>query len=609
MAITVLVIFPVLVILFLIGAIFFVLSLFRRTPPRKWEILTVGRLFFVAFIVLFSISTETKRQFIEENSLLERLSHLPVDMLSICWCLSAVGFQALLLDRPDALSAPAGQWREAFAGTWLLLASMVVVVADSVWLQWGALVVSGWLLCLILARNDRDKLATSGAGTYLVWLTVGDFLWLVGLVLLNQVWVAPGMSTLLAFEHETNLSPEQYNLSVTAFLFLVATFVMRCGLFPLMIWTRQVAVSWRNVAWVSVFGIGLSGALFLRWGVVFSQFEPIQMLLSGIGAMSVGLLGIMALARRSDEQFDGGPRRLLTVVSIQWGIVFIGCLALQPAFALSPVVSLLGLSATFLLGFLCLGFDALSREPASRSSGRILLLFAGAVCCGVLGQDQLADIVMKVAWPDGMNGWVMFGLVLVGCLFSTIALFREIQTQSISTLVKRDVAAFNQEDSTLKPPSWSILSWYSLVVVTLMLAPQVIYAVNDGLLWRHFSLAVPVVMAIGIVVARTWPDQLGGTSSNGSENLLQRLASAEFYAPKLIKFFVAAPVRLFAHLCKAFDRYMLTAFPHKLQAEFVRTVAESSTLVDEETSESIAVWQLLATLLCLLAGVFIAGLI
>ncbi|WP_437191758.1 hypothetical protein [Planctomicrobium sp. SH527] len=607
MATTVLVIFPVLFILFLAGAIFFVQSLFRTTPPRKWEISIVSKLFFLGFVVLFAISPETKRQMIGENSLLDRLSFLPFDMVSISWCISAIGFQALLLNRSDALSAPAGKWREAFAGTWLLLASMVVVVADSVWLQWGAMVVSGWLLCLILARNDRDESASSGAGTYLVWLTVGDFLWLVGLVLLNHVWLAPGMSTLLTFQHEPNLSPEQYNLSVTSFLFLVVTLVMRCGLFPLMVWGRQVAISWRNVAWVSVFGVGLSGALFLRWGVIFSQFEPIQMLLSGIGAMSVGLLGMMALVCQRDEHVDGGPRRLLTVVSIQWGIVFLGCIVLQPAIALSPIVNLLGLSATFLVGILCFEIDAMHLEPAKRSVGRFLLLFAGAVCCGILGQDQLADIVTKVAWPEGLNAWVMFGLVLVGSLFTTVALFREIQTQLATNFGDRDHAEADLTGTAQGTRSGGILAWYCVVLV-LIVAPAVAFVVGQGLLWRHFSLAVPVVMAIGIVVARTWPDQLGGaTPLNESGSLIQRLTSAEFYAPKLIRFFVAAPVRLFAHLCKAFDWYLLTAFPHKLPTEFVRTVAESSTLVDEETSESIAVWQLLAALLCLLAGVFIAS--
>src|SRR5690606_30069076 len=112
------------------------------------------------------------------NHLLHQLPILSLDWLGVCWCLLAGAGTFLLLHWPQPQETTAARFRESFTALGLFAASVLAVCADGVWLQWAGVMTTGWLLCLILARDDSRPQAMHGAGISLIWFTIADFFWL-----------------------------------------------------------------------------------------------------------------------------------------------------------------------------------------------------------------------------------------------------------------------------------------------------------------------------------------------------------------------------------------------------------------------------------------------
>ncbi|SFH58134.1 hypothetical protein [Planctomicrobium piriforme] len=523
---------------------------------------------------------------------LRSLPLLTPDWVAICGIgiSSLSGLLILSWPRPRAL--PAAAIREAWAGLWLAVAVTVTLLADGIWLQWASVVASSWLLSLILAQDDTDGDAAQGAGQCLVWLTVADFIWLCGLLTFGLVWVSPGVSNLTDQSQLQNLNLEQSALAVTGQTFLLISMILRCGLYPLMSWTRSAAISYRVAAWVTAFGLGQGLLLSLRWSPMLTFFAETQLLMAGLGGLSAVLLGLIAVSGAV------GPRRLLSVASAQIGLVWLGLAATPNSTNIPAAVP--GLAAVLLIVGLSLGLDEKQRGPSIVWCQRVLWAFALLLCCGLLGQEQLGEAVRKSEALHGLNPRVLLGTVLAGQLLTTIALFRELaDPASAATLRSR--------------PDLSTLGW---IFFAALLLCGVAGLVASPLLWFGtgriaFSLPIAssIVMLIGILAARNWSDRPANVPGEQLEqqSLLRRMTGVDFYIPTLIQLFILAPIRIVAQLSRFFDWFFLGQLVQKVPATLVQRIADSSTHADEETPESGTTWQLLAAAACLVAGILLAG--
>ncbi len=568
-----------------------------------WTVLGGG-----AFLSLGSLTGDWIRRQSDPNlstglvGFFQKLPILQPDWLSTSWC-ALSGISALLILHWPRHQLPVASFREAFAGLWLFAAGCLVISSDRIWLQWGGIVISGWLLCLILARNEQDQPAFHCAGICLLWFTVADFLGLFAMLYFQQVWFSPSISEMSNYSQLASLSGEQIALTVTGQTYLLVSLLLRCGLFPLMSWTRFAAIGCRDVAWMTVFGVGLSGAMVLKCSQMLNAFDEIHLLLVGLSMLSIVLLGLLAAFGTR------GPRRMLTLASIQIAIACIGVSA--PTESMNLAALLAGLSSLFLISMLSLSLEQLSSGERSLAGlpGSVLLI-AILLCCGFLGQEQLSVDVWSALWGPSFSPAVLLGTILTGQFLTTFALYRELSRPEIHASVGR-------QNVTI--PHYADLSRWGWIAFGILAVLGVVVLWGNLFLFQSPEqirplVSVPIVMTllmlIGVVNAGIWPDipvRKGPTSLRG--NVLQRMTQNDYYLPLLIGAITWFPTWSFSLFSRFLDRFVLTAWFHWIPRLLTRQLAVAANLTDEETSETQASKHLIAAALIMLAGIGLSTLI
>ncbi len=593
---TEMILLPLLMVPVLTGFQLLVASLFSPTRLRFetfWGIVSCS-----AFVTSASMMYDAWLQRQDENrvtGLIWTLHGLPwgnIDWLAACWCCVAGASTVLLLHWPRLRETPSGLYRENFAGLWLFAASVVAVCADGVWLQWGGQMLCSWLLCLVLTRQTQAERSGTRPGVLLLWFTAADFLWLFGLLFLSQVWKDPQISGMSNVEELKQLGQEQIALIVTAHLFLILSLILRCGLFPLMTWTRSTAGDYRDAAWTAIYSIGFGAALLLRWSPMFGIFRETHQLLTGLGAVSAVLLGIQAVFGVT------GPRRMLSLAAAQVGIIWVGQgLETAPAIASTGMAMMVMLLVTAL----CLGVEQL---PTPRHLSRIpiaIQLTACLLCCGLIGQEFLLNAAFGSEEIGPLHPMLLAGAILIAQILTATAVFSELQGLRGQDPPERvDLPA---EPNLVTRSGWVALGLVSLGVFTgvWFALPLILKVPLD-----RIQLPIPVVMSlatlIGLTVAWHWPDRPPSESAIPNRNSLRRLAQEDFALAPLFAVRIASTCSLVAWACLQMERSLFRPMVSKIPTRWLQQLTSVATLTEEDQSPSAVSWQLIAAIACMLIG-------
>src|SRR5690606_25708709 len=114
-------------------------------------------------------------------------------------------------------------------------------------------------------------------------------------------------------------------LVMAAGFWLLISLLLRCGLFPLMGWVGEMAISPRDVVWLIGFPLGMGLYLLLQWHPLLTNAAEQRTLTAGLAALSTLLLGVMAFTRKTRA------KRIIRVAGALMAFVWLGLSAFPPA--------------------------------------------------------------------------------------------------------------------------------------------------------------------------------------------------------------------------------------------------------------------------------------
>ncbi|WP_437226288.1 hypothetical protein SH661x_004505 [Planctomicrobium sp. SH661] len=520
------------------------------------------------------------------------------DSLAVCWLPASVVFLLSILNWPQAPGTfPEAKRREAWGGLLLVAAVQVVAISQNAWVQLGAISFSGWMLALVLGRETTDSERTRSAAGCLIWFTIADLLWLLGLASLGMVLPTTELHRIGDPTILNQLTAGGTALCDSALSLMVGSILLRCGMYPLLSWTAPAARNYRDAAWVIAFGFGPAMILLHRWFPLLLSFDATLLLLTGAGGLSAFILSLMAWGGAR------GPARMVHIASAQLGLIWLGLGA--NAAAAGERFSLT-LCQIWLLTFITLGLGQLKgRHGSIRVASVILTACVVLLCVGILGQEETFSNV----WNHAEMPPLSKSLLLAGAMFSqlliAIVLFRETQLNEQSV-----------DEPTLSVPSTGIsaagwLVWAMLTVVIVAGAILGPYWLN---LSPSLSLVRPdvagILMLIGLVVSRTWrePGYQAGPSGDRWESV-RRLARSEFYVPGMINICLLLPIRAASQISRFLEWIVVGNLTMKIPSSILKWIGSRAALSDEETPELGRMWQLASATAVMLAGIAIGVLL
>jgi len=528
------------------------------------------------------------------------------DAIALCWLPLSTLLLLLLLNWPQASgTSPETFRRETLFG--LLLAATVqwASLSADAWVQWGLLAFSGWMLAFILARDTSDNLRGKGAAACLVWLTVADLLWLLGLTGLSLILPVSDLISASNPELLSQLSEGQIALCVPALSLLLGGLILRCGLSPLMSWTAPATKSFRDATWMMAFGFGSAMIILLRWLPLFSGFAELRLMLTGIGGLSALLLALMAWGG------SRGPARLVHACASQLSLAWMG-LGIDPSRQTAPLAFTCIL--IWLLGIFALGLNQLRERRANWKFIRsMLFLTAGLATLGLFGQEQIWEVVFHSQELQGVNRGLLLGTFLLSHALVAQVLFREIQIQQ--EMAHSSSTAFSTSQAGL-----STTGWVGVMLVNVPVLLGILFGPQQFRLVETMDIELPFItgllMLIGLVVALTWPQQpavirAGEERQEGGSGWknLRRMSRSEFYLPAMIHVLILLPIRVAAQVSRFLEWMVLGNLTMKLPALLWQGIGDHATLADEESDEPTRMWRMVSAVAVMLAGVALGMLI
>lgn len=519
---------------------------------------------------------------------------LHVDPLSVTWILFATWIASLFhcqsADRAKGDSQPPRMLRlRSGLVLCLVSTSSCAVLTMNVWWQWGAVALSGWLLCgaLLLTGTDAKQAGIVGP---LTWLTAADLLWLVGLSTLQGILGSWDLHVLSNWPANRELNAAQWSLGVVAAGVMLLSLLIRLGLFPCSIWTASANVSGRHAAWVAAFGFGQGVILLSRWTPVLTPFAEFQTLLLGMGGLSAVLLAVSAWAK-SDPHI-----RCLHIAGGQLGLVAMG-IAAVPEQEIQ-----FSLQAIAVLGTLGLMAWELDREDISN---RISLAAAILLCVGAFGHEAVFDAIQTMSLDQGRNPWPLLAVGLFGHGLMTYSLFQMLAVSSSRSA---------KEGERRAGPN---IAGGATLLMLLALTTQPIWIggrTPDGApfdlgISRNFPVATLLVMLIALTAARLFPAATtqGDVRAGGNEDSFRRLGREDFYVEQILTRLVVDPLTGFARaVARVHDAISdsWTELPRRL----VQGLAEQAEETDEETTSPASAAIMIMTALVLMAAILLGRL-
>lgn len=521
-----------------------------------------------------------------------------LDPLSLFWGVMSLLLLLMLLSWPQVPGTVVETARrEALGGCALVAATQVMVLSANAWVQWGAMSCAGWMLCLILGRDTADAIRGRVAAACLVWFTLADLLWLLGLTSLSLVFTVSDIPAVNNSGLLTQLSGGEIALCVSSLTLLLGSLVLRCGLYPLMSWTAPAARTDRDTAWIIALGFGPAILLLLRWQTVFSAFGEIRLLMMGVGTLSAVLLGMMA--------WNGtrGPARVLHAAAAQLALVWLG-LGANPAYF--STFQIMACALVWLLAAIALGMSQLrGSQNSSSSAASALFLCIVALCLGVAGQEQVFASIYHSDELIGLNKWMLLGGAMLGQALIAGVLFRE--TSVDAAVLGTDPSEWMKSRRAVPPEGVSFFG--GLVFVSLSVL--VLTGLLAGPFWLNLG-APPeirrpdlcgVLMLMGLIAAWTWPIPAPASGTVDHWDGVRRLARAEFYVPGLITFGLLLPIRAASQISRFLEWFVIGNLTLKVPAFLLHALADRAALADEETVDPARMWQLATATAVMLAGV------
>jgi len=519
------------------------------------------------------------------------------DAITLCWLPLSTLLLLLLLNWPQTPGTfPETFRREALSGLLLVATVQWASLTADAWVQWGLLAFSGWMLTLVLARDTSDNLRGKGAAACLVWLTVADLLWLLGLTGLSMILPVSDLISASNPELLAQLSEGQIALCVPALSLLLGGLILRCGLYPLMSWTTPVTKSYRDAAWIMAFGFGPAMVILFRWAHLLSGFAELRLMLTGLGGLSAFLLALMAWGG------SRGPVRLVHACASQLSLAWMG-LGIDP----SQQTGFMAFTCIliWLLGIFALGLNQLrGRHENWKFTRYMLFLIAGLATLGLFGQEQIWEVLFHSQELQGVNRGLLLGTFLLSHVLVARVLFQEIQIQPQAA--EKSSAALFTPQAGLSTTGWvGVMMATVLVLLGILFGPQKFQFARTEVVELPFVTGL--LMLMGLVAAFTWPaapDAAGGgrIAANRWGNL-QRMSRSEFYLPGMIQVFILLPVQAAAQVSRFLEWMVIGNLTMKLPAMLWQGIGNHAALADEESDEPARMWRMVSAVAVMLAGV------
>lgn len=523
-----------------------------------------------------------------------------VDSLSLLWVPLTTLLLIVLLAWPQSPGTfPVTFRREVQSGLLLVAAVQWMSLAADAWVQWGLASFSGWMLALTLARESGDSGRGKSAVACLVWFTVADFLWLLGLIWLSLILPVSDLKVMSNLQLLDQLSEGEKAICVSGLSLLAGGLLLRCGMYPLMSWISPAVRTSRDGAWLTAFGLGTGTVLLLRWAPLMSALPETRWLMAGMGGLSTVLLVVIAWGNVRI------PLRLTCAAASQLALVWIG-IGIEPSLLAEWIA--FAFAMIWLQTLLVLSLPERDLAPGSSSLAKpVLFILIVITCMGVLGQEQVFFAIYRNPELPAMKRWLLLGggmlsLLLTARLLSGAVPGRKIvlPEERLLTVPAEGVSAFN----------WLALLGLTGLVLAGIYGGGIGSELLDRVELRRPDLGI-LLMLIGLISAWTWPEssRYRGASVEDRWELVRRLARSEFYLPAAINLLILLPIRAGSQISRFLEWFVFGNLTMQFPVNFLNGIARSAHEADEDADESARMWQMVNAVAAMLVGVAIGMLL
>lgn len=472
------------------------------------------------------------------------------DRLSLFWLLvnSAVVTQILWFDT----NLKRGRYCLSAILILALFAVMqlIVVTNDARW-QWMLISLSNWLLYANLAQFTSSDETHSRPTQSVIFLTVADLFWMLGLLGIYLVTGSLDISLVTSEGLFVDASDSATSLLITSVMSLFISLIIRCGFFPVMIWTNDFISSRTSHAMLWAFPISIGGYLLFRWLPILTLFSEPLTLLIGFGALSAVLLAVSALFQSDIKQ-----RQRLGSVLISFAVIGV---AADPA--LWPQMA--ALFAGTILFMITLSYQQ-TAEKSVLNWGLLLILL-----CGTFGVEA---VFREMGASGGANAAeippVMYPLLVI-----TMGLFLYGSFQQFHVRGEKVEEEPIQQTNNL---FWGLSLLILFQAVPFFLSPETQYELL-------IPLSMIILLAVSISISLSI-ESMGGLNSFELGSLV-KLCKEDYYLPIIVKRGIAIPIKIGALFIHFIDQYLVQGLMIQIPNWLMKEIRETSQEIETNNTK------------------------
>ncbi len=535
---------------------------------------------------VFSLSATGLFQF--QDSTEDILSHFSVfqiggghsqilfhDPLCLFWIVLSSGVTSFILLRMKASADVHLSTGGLVCLLSLLCISQIAFLASDGLIQWMLLGLTNWLFTgFVLLSSAKEH---SLRPRVLINLTLSDFFWMLGLLgiyFITGTLQIPFLTQPGAFNGLSELATA---LLTTAILSLLASLVIRLGMFPMMTWSNDCLKSELGTLSLLIFPTFIGGFLFLRWQPLLTIFPEPRTLLIGLSGLSAILLPISGL-------FLKGRKRLVRLMSVPIAFVAIGVAAdprLWPQLAALFAGSLI-LSTTLLFTD--------EKHPHRNSIGMKWAMIV-LLLCGTTGIEAVFQALLAGSGDSSVH----IPPVMLPLMVLSLGLFVFGLKEVIAPQIEK-----NEQTTHTKVTMGLLLGVFAMGCVSL--APFFLVS-GSSFVFLPPLISVPVVAGAVLVSIKLPAQSSTATPELGS---LVRICLNDYYLETILERGIVIPLETAASLMHLFDKYVLQTVMTLLPGWFQREVSETSQLIEQDNSTArqvrLMVWTTVVLIVVVILG-------